>query len=375
VLYPHENQAALLFDRRLYNFDEVAAQCGRLLAATYGVPFNQSERVPGAFARFYGGDELMVTVEYIDGPPNHEIFAQALGSAITSQLCPDMPERLARARAMILINVNHGVFGQEIQDQFGAMFAEIGFPRQGATLPQFKQRLKVLANLSRLTADMTSPSVVHWTQSNQLFPGDKWDSLAGMDAPSFIHVHPFLFGPGDPVDGKYKLGIRTFGARHFIGHELLIEPHEIAWAANYDVVLTFLTVATLENGYIIPDGDTFGPEDGSLSYRVRHRAAEPDDVPLIELTPLLHRGAGFVSPCYVPKERTIDDRSPPPALMPDDDNEKERLAEEWREKRRLAEGIGGRLEVRAKGNMPLPPASRSRLSLFGDRAIFGRKRG
>ena len=374
MLYPHESQAALLFDRPLFDFDQVVAQCARLLAATYGQPFNIPENKPNAFARLFGGDELMVTIEHVDAPPDPQLFARPLGSTITSLLCPDIRERLARGRAMILINVSHGMFGQEIHDQFGDMFAQIGLPRAGASLPQFKRRLKVLANLSRLAAELSNPAVVHWTQSNMLFAGEHWDIAADGDAPSLIHVHPYLFGPDQPVEGKPLAGIRTFGARHFIGHELLIEPHEITWAANLDVILAFLRVATMENGYIIPDGDSFGPEDGSLSYRVHHREADEGGVPVIELVPLMHRAEGFLSPDYTPRERIIDDRMPPPAVMPDDDEEKARLANEWREKRRLAEGAGGRLEVRAKGNAPLPPPSPPRPGMFGGRAVFGRKK-
>lgn len=374
MLYPNENQVALVFDRKLDDFDRIVAQCARLLEATYGQPFNVPERKPNAFVRMFGGDELMVTIEHIDHPPSQQLFAQPLGSVITGLLCPDIRERLTRARSMILINVGHGVFGQAIHEQFGDFFAKIGMPAEGSTLPQFKRRLKMLANLSRLAAELTGPSVVHWTQSNQLFAGEQWDQAAEGEAPSLIHIHPYLFGPRAPVGGKHLLGLRTFGARHFIGRELLIEPHEIDWSANFEVMLAFMRVATMDNGYVIPDGDSFGPEDGSLSYRVIHREAEEGDVPVVELVPLMHREAGFVSPDYVPKERVFDDRVPPPAIMPDDDEEKERLANEWREKRKLAEGIGGSFEVRARGDAPLPPPA-PRPGPFGQRAVFGRKKG
>jgi hypothetical protein len=43
VLYPHENQVALMFDRQLSSYEKIAGDCARLLAATYGQPFNRSE--------------------------------------------------------------------------------------------------------------------------------------------------------------------------------------------------------------------------------------------------------------------------------------------------------------------------------------------
>ncbi len=372
--FPNNNQVALVYERGVAEFDQIVAACARLLEVTYGKPFNPIERKPDTFARLFGGDELMVTIEHVDGPPNPAVFAQPLGSAVTGLLCPDIRQRLARARAMILINVSHGVLGDEIHDQFAAMFASIGMAREGANLPQFRRRLKMLANLSRLAAEDSHPSVVHWTQSNQLFPGERWDALAEPEAPSLIHLHPYLFGPREPASGKPLLGIRTFGARHFIGHELLLQPHEIDWSENLEAMLAFMRVALAEGGYLIPDGDSFGPEDGSLSYRVHHRPAEEGDVPVIELVPLLHRGAGFVSPDYVPRERTIDDRMPPAAVMPADEEAKAELANEWREKRKLAEGIGGRFEVRARGDAPLPPPSPPRPGVLGGRAVFGRKK-
>ena len=210
--------------------------------------------------------------------------------------------------------------------------------------------------------------------------GETFETLAQMPAPSPLHVHPLLFDGGTSADGKQMASITTFGARHFIGREIEIEPSVLPWAANYDTILAFLRVATLDKGYVIPDGDTFGPEDGSLSYRVIHRPEVPGKVPVYELEPLLHREYGFQSDGYVPRERAFDDRMPPPDLMPADDGAKMELVNEWREKRALAEGIGGRFEVRSRDGRgpgatpPLPPPSPlPGPARFGQRPVFGRK--
>ncbi len=199
-----------------------------------------------------------------------------------------------------------------------------------------------------------------------------------MPAPSPLHVHPYLFGSEAGAGDEPKLGIRTFGVRHFIGREVLIEPSALPWAANFETILAFIRVATTKNGYVIPDGDTFGPEDRSLSYRVVHREAEEGDVPLFELQPLMYREYGFVAEDYVPPDRVINDRSPPLAVMPEDDEAKMELVNEWREKRALAEGIGGRFEVRARGQGGggTPPARPGGApgAGFGNRPAFGRKK-
>ncbi len=124
-----------------------------------------------------------------------------------------------------------------------------------------------------------------------------------------------------------------------------------------------MRVALAPGGYVIPDGDTFGPEDRSLSYRVLHHdegamigAVDPTpaDMPLYELVPLKHLAHGFVSPEHVPDDRVIDDRAFPLDLMPVGQDEKMALANEWFQKRKLAEGIGGRFEVRHPDAPPAP---------------------
>lgn len=375
--YPSDIQAALLFDRRVDCLETMVRDFIRVEAARSGAQFNVPEAKPGSFYRLFGGgDELMITLEYLDHPAAPEAFQQTLASAITGIMCPDIRQRLMQSKAHILINVSHGVLGNS--PEITRMLQQINYPTEGASLPKFMRRLDVCALIARIAGDHVRPQAVHWTQSNQLIPGEAFDDAATMAAPSLLHIHPYLFGNAQGQDGKAMVGVRTFGARHFIGGEVLVEPGPLPWAANYETILAFLRVAMTGNGYVIPDGDTFGPDDRSLSYRVIHRPAEEGDVPIYELVPLMHREYGFVADDYVPPERAIDDRSPPPELMPEDDEAKMELANEWREKRKLVEGIGGRFEVRAReqgGSSPPPaPLSPQAGPGLGGRPIFGRKR-
>lgn len=380
--FPNEIQSALLFDQRVDDLEAIVRSFMRVEEGRSGARFNVPEAKPGSFYRLFGGDELMITLEYLDQPANPDVFQQVLASAITGILCPDIRERLMRNRSHILINVSHGAMGDVLNSPDIARFLQqIDYKVQGQSLPQFLRRLDVCALISRIASDQVMPQAVHWTQSNQLFPGDKFEAVAGLPGPSPLHIHPYLFG-GEKADcGETKLGIRTFGARHFIGREILVQPSVLPWAANYETVLAFLRIATTKNGYIIPDGDTFGPEDRSQSYRVIHREAEEGDVALYELVPLMFREYNFQAEDYVPHERTINDRSPPPELMPEDDEAKFDLVNEWREKRSMVEKLGGRFEVRARdpGTGGTPPAGPSDPSAppppgFGNRPVFGRKR-
>ncbi|MEO5773637.1 MAG: hypothetical protein ABIQ32_05910 [Sphingomicrobium sp.] len=380
--FPSDIQAALLFDRRVACLDSAMRTFMRIEQARTGIPFNVVEAKSNIFYRLFGGGELMVTLEYVDGPTNPEVFQQTLSSTITGVLFPDVRQRLMTNRSHILVNVSHGALGSGLSPDIMKFLNKIDYRMEGQSLPEFQRRLEVCALISRIICDEQPPQAVHWTQSNQLIPGENFETCAQGDTPGPLHIHPYLFGNATDQDGKAKIGIRTFGARHFIGREILIEPSILPWAANYQTILAFLAVATTKNGYVIPDGDTFGPEDRSLSYRVLHREAEEGDVPLCELEPLMFREYNFVAEDYVPPERVFDDRSAPVDLMPSEDGDKSELISEWRQKRAMAEGIGGRFEVRARdpgqGSPPPAPPIRPGSPLAGvpgARPVFGRKRG
>lgn len=365
MLYPNRIQAALLFDRPVRDLEAIMRDYARIEGMRSGAEFNVSEANPGRFYRLFGGaEELMLTFEYLDGPCNPDVFRAALSSAFTGIATPDIRERLARSQSHILLEVSHGVMaGVEDDPKIAEMFAQIGRPLSGATQAQFERRLSVLALMSRIAGEHAMPLAVHWTQSDMLIRGDLFDGLAADDgAPGPLHIHPYLFGPRAAPGEAAKVGIRTFGARHWLGRELIIQPHVLPWAANFETLFAFLKVATMPGGYVIPDGDTFGPEDRSLSYRVLHHDAgtdigdgEPADVPFYELVPLKHRAHGYVAEEHVPDDNKFDDRAFPAGVMPDDQDAKMALANEWAEKRKLAEGIGGRFEVRARGEEGAPP--------------------
>ncbi|WP_017664972.1 hypothetical protein [Porphyrobacter sp. AAP82] len=368
MLYPNRIQAALLFDRPFHDLESVMRQFARIEGMRSGADFHVSEANPGRFYRLYaGGEELMVTLEYVERPCDAALFAPALSSPVTGIITPDIRERIARSGPHVLLEVSHGVFaGVEEDPKIAAMFNAIGRKRSGASQAEFERRLAVLALMARVAIEHAMPLAVHWTQSDMLMKGEAFDGFAQLgDMPGPLHIHPFLFGPR-PAPGEDALaGIRTFGARHWLGREIIVQPHVLPWAANFETILAFLRVATLANGYVIPHGDTFGPEDRSQSYRVLHHDAgdnighaspEPADLPFYELVPLKHREYGYLAPEHVPDERAFDDRAFPLDIMPEGQDEKMALANEWFQKRKLAEGIGGRFEVRHR-DAPQAPSS------------------
>lgn len=372
--YPNQLQVALLFDRRVSSLEKAVRFFLHLEEARDGHRYNVPEAKPNVFYRLFGADELMITFEYVDRPIAAEAFAKTLASPITRQMSPDVDQLLKKHRTHVLINISHGVLGGvEENPGIAAMLAQLGM-RPGASLPQFKRRLEKLALLTRIMNDTEAAELIHWVQSNQLYTAKTFEALASVEAPGPLHVHPYIFG-GTAAQGQAHMGFMTFGARHFIGHELIVEPNALPWHVNYETALTLLRIATVENGYIIPHGETFGPEGREWSYRADHRPAEQGGVPVIELVPLTYPEHGFHAEGYVRFNRVIDPRRPPMDVMPPEQDEKQDLVSDWQEKRQKAARAGIRYEVRAPGAEqpaapPTPPRPVFR-RLFGRRGLGG----
>jgi len=370
--YPNRIQACLLLDSTFGGLDDVAHDVARIIQMKTGETFNTPEHKPGTFLRLFGGGEdLMLTFEYVPTPPAAEVFAGTLASAITGILCPTMSQRVALARSHILIEVSHGALGGVGEDpKIAAMFSELGVAQAWTTQETFHKRLETLALMTRVAIDHITPSAIHWTQSNQMLEPEKFEAMAGpagaMEFPSPLTIHPVLFGEQEASGEPAKIGLRTLGARHWLGREVFIPATTLPWAAAYQTALTFCRIATMENGYVIPDGDTFGHEGDELGaensaggevWRVHHRdsawaadqAGADDPVPLYELVPLRHDACEFVSEDYINQASVTrsrgcevqDEAKLDPASQPFD------AATMIAEKRRMAAAIGGRVEVPA----------------------------
>jgi hypothetical protein len=365
--FPDKVQSALLFDRDGLSLDAIHKSIVISDLVATGAQYKNIEYKPGFF-RLFSNDNLTVTVEYLDRPADPAVFRQALGSFFNRVLCPDAEDRIRRHRSHILIEVSHGL----LPGQMKSVMASMGLPPEGASLPQFQARLTKLAYLSALVQREVPPTLVHWTLSNQIFSPELFRNAAIGPAPGPLHIHPVLFGDAQNSMGPRMAGIRTFGARHFIGRELLIEPNPIPWQATFLTMLAFLKVATVPDGYVIPDGDLLENEDYSEAYRIHHRSADEGDVPLYEFEPMLHQASGFRSPAYVSRESRFDDRNIPANVMPEDRAGQDAMRAELRGKRRQAELVGNHFEVRVKspdgdGRPPAP-------LWFPTRPVFGRKK-
>jgi hypothetical protein len=157
-------------------------------------------------------------------------------------------------------------------------------------------------------------------------------------------------GPGTTQDQGIA-GLVTFGAAPFIGREIRVRPTEVPWGEAYQHALAFVALAMHKDGYVIPDGDTFGDEGHDFCYRVHH-TAEPflnagREIPCYELEPLLNKPLGFQSPGYIPRDRIVNIDAPQPEYVQLKGRAGQQVVAEWKARRQMAERVGGSFEVKA----------------------------
>jgi hypothetical protein len=345
--FPNFQQVCLLFDREAPL--DLEALVARFLVEERPVSYNRViDTKPGAFYRLFGQNQVMVTIEYVAQRVDVSKFEIPLTAPLHGPLGADLRARIAAHRTAVLVNVHHGSLPP--QGEIGALLRQLNV-QVGANLGAFKQRLRIAARLGALACEMGRPSLVHWTPTDHLLREDAFRTLAAAPIPSLLHIQPLAFGAGEDEQGSALAGVNIFGGAHFLGRDIRIAPSRIPWIETLDAALAFLKLATIENGYVIPDGDTFSPQDGSATFRVRHLREGPrydgTQGPIYELQPLDFPAHGFRSPDFIPPRFSFDGGGPPPPEV------KARLgqtgatvAQQWREKQRMAAAAGNELRVK-----------------------------
>ena len=347
---PNAVQVALLYDSA--DPIDLSAMQAAFLTSEMNAPgyrYNVVEADGRTYFRCFGGREsdVMVFVEWVDKPTDRANFNWALGSVFNQIGAPDAAALIDRHRGFLLINVHHGAMPQvrEIQE----LMAQMGVGPAGQSLPQYQERLRVIGLLAAMATEISKPTLSHWTHTDVLV---KPQAIKHYSAdPNPLNVHPLPFrGPGTTQDQGIA-GLETFGAAAYIGREIRVRPTEVPWGEVYQHALAFIALAIYKNGYIIPDGDTFGDEDDSFCYRVHH-TAEPlfnagKQIPCYELEPLLNRQHKFQSPGFVTRDRLINIDAPQPEYVQLKGRAGQDIVAEWKAKRRMAERVGGNFIVKA----------------------------
>ncbi len=352
--WPNAMQVALLYDHaEPMPVDALISNFLKIEENARGYRYNMIETDGRGFARCYGGaGDVMVFVEWVDHPTDRAAFAQALTSAFNRTIgAPEAEEAIARHQGYLLLNVHHGALPQT--PEIRALLGKLQMPEEGQSLETYLERQRVLGLLASLAVDVSAPTLAHWTYTDVLARPQPFHDMMLDTSPNFLTVHAMPYRPAGAKPDEETAGLRTFGAHHYIGREIHVRPSVVPWMTAYEHAIGFMRVALARNGYIIPDGDTFGDENHTFSYRVHH-TCEPFrngdvDIPCYELEPLLNVDAKLQSPDYAPRDRIVDIDRPQRQLGDFDSRSGKRLVAEWRQKRAMAEAAGATFEVRARG--------------------------
>jgi hypothetical protein len=348
---PNALQVALLYESA-EAIDVNALQVAFLQSELneFGCRYNVVEADGRTHFRCFGGrdSDVMVFVEWVNRPTARANFNTALSSVFNHISAPDAAALIDRHRGLLLINVHHGAMPQTHEIQ--TLLAQMGMGQAGQSLPQYQERLRVMGLLAAMATDISKPTLSHWTHTDVLA---KPQAIKHYNAgPNPLNVHPLPFrGPGTTQDQGIA-GLETFGAAAFIGREIRVRPTVVPWGEAYEHALGFIALAMHKDGYIIPDGDTFGDESHSFGYRVHH-TAEPlvnagKQIPCYELEPLLNKQHGFQSPGYVTRDRIVNIDAPQPEYVQLKGRAGRETVADWKAKREMAERVGGSFEVKAK---------------------------
>ena len=140
----------------------------------------------------------------------------------------------------------------------------------------YLRRLKIAHAATSLLVEWHMPAAVYWKQSNQLLSGAQYLQLISDDCPwaLFAQARVTSYGELDQMVRNY--GIRLEEAVEFIGRPIEFVETPLPLDEIHAAALSFLR-HTVETGTPVPDGHTFGPQNGPV-FTVKH-VEESDERP------------------------------------------------------------------------------------------------
>ncbi len=295
-----------------------------------------------------GANDVMLTIELMPCRAQDSVFKQDLAFNFNLLLAPDAADRIKRHKSHILINVHHGVF-PDLSANAGLM-EKISGVLPGQTTHLFQKRVAIAEHVAALINEKAPISLVHHVTFNVLVPGDHFARFVQMPIPHVLHLRPYVYSAERHANGSLMYGYVTMGASFFIDREIYMAPTHIPWLEAITILLDFVHLAMPDIGYIIPDGDTFGPLDESWNFRISHvpTGEKIDDFegPLYRMDLVMHKATNFEATSYVKPVRTFDDRNIPKDLKADIGRSLPEFEQNVRSKREMAEKAGNILQVR-----------------------------
>lgn len=243
---------------------------------SFGIQFENSSSQSSDYAAFSApGIELVVNAKACALPA--ESFAGSLDSPLSSPFRGMLADILFRHGRHMVLSV-------------------IPEATEGSDTPEVDRLtlLRVAHAATVLLTEWHQPATVHWRQSNQLLLGPQYLKLATDSTPWALFAHARVISENGIDRAERREGIRLDEAKELIGRPIVFKPTDRSLEEVHAAALSFLRY-TVENGAPIPNGHTFGPEDGN-AVKVTH--VEPDiDFPVgrYELSAHGTEAQGFVS--------------------------------------------------------------------------------
>lgn len=243
------------------------------------IAFDPVEISPDDTFALFAGNGFHVMISQTRSPLDIEGFGTTLTSPYTQMTFPGADEAVHRHRSRIFITVGSGLPKPDRpkRDQDSPP------PEPGESQGDFERKLMICRLLTNTMVLHNKPIAIHWCQSDQLMKPEMYEHFANEAFPTPLFVHPAMFSSREVINGTEVIGLRTYGAAHLIGREIVFNEAPVPFEWLYTRACNFVDMAR-QSGSVIPHGESFGASDEEI-IRVRHRPkSEKDPNGAIELT-------------------------------------------------------------------------------------------
>lgn len=203
-----------------------------------------------------------------DPDPHHAIFSSPDWQiSVTATTAPLPAETFHGAMDSILSQTVIGVLGPILLDHRAHLQIDVVSVRQTATPTTWLDAQRLAHAAATVVAEAGAPAAIHWQPSHQLLTGQQYAQMASEQTPWPLFANTTIARSADAT----KTSLRIDNAADFIGRPILFPDTDLSLDLAYAAALSFLRHA-VETGAPIPDGHSFGPEDGYV-VRVTHATA------------------------------------------------------------------------------------------------------
>ncbi len=219
-------------------------------------PFQILPGMSGGNLATLGNSHMHITLERMSQPLSMDGFGPVLAQPYYQKMRPELVEAVQEHQRAILIGVGLGSIPFPLDHP---LITELGMADDlGGAQDQdtFERRLRITQAAALTAMQSLMPSVVHWGQSDQLILGAHFDTLARLDFPLPLYIHPGFHSSGRKYKGSYMTGVNAFGAAQLVGKHVEFSEDSQPMADSYASCLAYVAYAR-SLGRHLRDGETF----------------------------------------------------------------------------------------------------------------------